>query len=60
MFTRQNSKVILGEMQKFTDETLENSRVCKSGNKKIEVPTGNVKLNRKKLFLKYTRCPILD
>ena len=42
MFTRQNSKVILGEVQKFTDETLGNSRICKSGNRKIKVPTGNV------------------
>ena len=59
-FTENNSMIFLGKMLKCTDETLLTSRVCKRGNKKIEVPLSEDKSEREKLVLKFTRCLILD
>ena len=59
-FTGNSSMIFLGKMLKCTDERLVTSRFCKRDNKKIEILMNEVKPEREKLVLKFTRCPTLD
>ena len=57
MFTRQNSMIILGKMQKCCKETIVTSGDGKRGNRKVEVLINEGK--REKIVLKFTRSLIL-
>ena len=58
MFTGQNSMIFMGKMRTVTDETLATYGDGRRGNRKVEVLINEGK--RKKIVLRFSRCPKLD